>query len=321
MITYFCIDEKTKKLVPTTNTEDVLWIEVFDPTPEESDVILHQTNVDLPEHHEMHQLEFSNRFYEENDALHLALSVVTKAAPIPESHVITFIISKKILITLRYSEPNPIHSFTQHIQHHPLSVKNHVEIFDILLNKIVGSVADLFELVDAKTDELGLALLGSIDGNKNVTKKENLNGLLREINYLQTLVSKAYQSLSSIQLLLTYFQDTQHKMFPNKLDHNILALNQDIICLSKHAEQLNQKLGFQLQSTLGLINIEQTHIIKMFTVVAMIFMPPTLIASIYGMNFEYMPEISLKFSYPFALMLMLFSSFFPYRYFKKKGWV
>ncbi|MGE4349312.1 MAG: CorA family divalent cation transporter [Candidatus Berkiella sp.] len=321
MITYFCIDEKSKRLVSTIHREEAIWIEVFDPTPEESDVILRQTNIDLPEHHEMHQLEFSNRFYEENEALHLSLAVVTKAAPIPESHVITFIISKNILISLRYSDPNPIHSFTQYIQDHPLIVKNHLDLFDILLNKIVGSAADIFELVDAKTDELGLALLGTIDGDKNIAKKENLNGLLREINYLQTLVSKVYQSLSSIQLLITYFQDTQHKIFPNTLEHNIRTLSQDIICLSKHGEQLNQKLGFQLQSTLGLINIEQTNIIKMFTVVAMIFMPPTLIASIYGMNFEYMPEISFKFSYPVVLIFMLFSSFFPYFYFKKKGWV
>lgn len=315
------MDPQTKRLIQSTSPEAAIWIEVFDPTQEESETILRQTNIDLPEHHEMHQLEFSNRFYEENDALHLSLTVVTKAAPIPESHVITFIISKNILITLRYSEPNPIYSFAQYIQSHPLIATNHIEIFDRLLNKIVGSAADVFELVDAKTDELGLALLGTIDGDKKVTNKENLNSVLREINYLQTLVSKASQSLSSVQLLITYFQEMQKKLFPNQLDRNVLALNQDIICLSKHGEQLNQKLGFQLQSTLGLTNIEQTHIIKMFTVVAMIFMPPTLIASIYGMNFEYMPEISLKFSYPMALMLMLFSSFFPYRFFKKKGWV
>ncbi len=269
----------------------------------------------------MHQLEFSNRFYQEDEALYLSIHVVTKAAPIPESHVITFILSKNILITLRYSDPNPIEMFIEQLGRRKFYAKDSFEVFLLLLNKVVGTVADIFELIDEKAEELSSFLVGSSQGFSRSKQNKQLSKTLLDINYLESLLGKCYQSLSSLRLLVSFFDETQHELFSSEDCRRLDTLTQDIDSLTKHAEHLTQKFNFQLQSTLGLINVEQTQIIKMFTVLAMIFMPPTLIASIYGMNFKFLPELDFKFGYPAAIGLMLITALVPYYLFKRKGWI
>ena len=135
-------------------------------------------------------------------------------------------------------------------------------------------------------------------------------------NTLESLISMTYQSLSSLDMLINYLEQS---ILPNLVDFK--ALKRDIFSLLKQADYLNQKVVFQLDSTLGLINIEQMGIVKIFTVLAMVFMPPTLIASIYGMNFKYMPELSFYFGYPILLGVMTLSAYFPWVIFRRKGWI
>jgi len=321
MITNFSINEQNILGQFSGPLEKSLWIDLYEPSSEERLVFEKETNIILPLHHEMHQLEFSNRFYIENTNVYLSISVVTTVAPIPESHVVTFIITKDKLITLRYSDPNPIQTVMDQIEKRPTTIKNYMDIFMMLLGALVGRVADLFELIGAETEGLALTLVNSIDSSYRSQSGNELNNTLREINKLENLISKVYQSLSSLGLLMGYMQQMHQQLALDNLQEHMDTINQDIKSLQKHGDYLNQKLGFQLQSTLGLINFMQTQIIKIFTVLAMVFMPPTLIASIYGMNFHKMPELSLSFGYPLALLAMLISSFLPYRFFKRKGWI
>ena len=99
------------------------------------------------------------------------------------------------------------------------------------------------------------------------------------------------------------------------------SMSRDVLALSDHASFLANKSSFMLQATLGLINIEQNNIIKIFSVAAAVFLPPTLIASIYGMNFHFMPELDKSYGYPLALVLMTFSAVIPYVYFRRRGWL
>lgn len=319
MLTKFCANERNDLVRTEGALGQAWWVDVLNPTIAEHNQLNKELQILLPWHHEIHQLEFSNRFYEETGALYLSLPIITKAAPIPESHVITLILTAKALVTLRYSDPNPIQSFQDRIDLQPIKINNHFEIFYLILERFVGSLADTFELIEAKSDELGLVLMGSID-NKGSTKP-NLNKKLRQINYLQNLLAKAHQSLANINLLLAFFQQEVPRIFASYPMPDFTTLKEDIHHLSKHGENLSHKMGFQLQASLGLINIEQTHTIKIFTVLAMIFMPPTLIASIYGMNFTHMPELAFRFGYPLALGAMVVSAYLPYRFFKLKGWI
>ncbi|MFI4938237.1 MAG: CorA family divalent cation transporter [Candidatus Berkiellales bacterium] len=321
MITNFSVDSDHFLVKSVLSSSQIFWSDVFDPTQEERSQIEEENNIILPLHHEMHQIEFSNRYYEDNGALYLSLNVVTKAAPFPESHVVVFVLADKKLITLRYSDPNPIKNFTDQLDIHPHPVKNHYDIFLLLLRSIVGNVADMFELIGVETDMLAQEIVQTINLKNGSQKGKDLNKSLRSINNLEHLLAKSHQSLSGLLMLVGYFQQIENKQILEGLQGRLDNLKIDINALLKNGEYLNQKLGFQLQSTLGQINIEQTQIIKIFTVIAMVFMPPTLIASIYGMNFHNMPELTLPFAYPIALIVMLGSALLPYRFFKKKGWI
>lgn len=321
MITNLYIDQNGVLVKQASADTSVAWIDVYNPSPEERLMVERQMRISLPQHHEMLQLEFSNRFYVEDNSLFMSVNVITKVAPIAESHMVTLIITPKGLVTLRYSQPNPIQYLIDQIDTHHIDVKNYLYILIVLLQTFVGKVADVFELVGERSDEMVLSLVKSINNKTDKSHSEALNQILREINSLENLLSKSYQSLSSINLLLGFYEqhDNEHK--ENYVIANIETVKKDLHSLLKHGDYLSQKLQFHLQSTLGLINIEQTQIVKMFTVLAMVFLPPTLIASIYGMNFKFMPELNSVYGYPLALIMMVASTFIPYRYFKKKGWI
>lgn len=321
MLTKFEIGPRDALMKSQEMLSKAIWIDLLAPSAEERDMVEQEIKIELPLHHEMYQIEFSNRFYVENDAIFLSVNVVTKASPVPEGHVVTFILTEKQLITLRYSDPNPIQTFAETIEHRKCYVQDNFDIFLLILRKIVGSVADIFELIGEKTDELAMSLVGSTEKLAASEHNKRLNKILRSINFLQSLLGKGYQCLQSLGLLIAFIKDVEHQSFAETDLKRFQTLNQDITTLSRHGEHLTQKLNFQLQSTLGLINIEQTQIIKIFTVLAMIFMPPTLIASIYGMNFHHMPELDYIYGYPIAILAMLATAFLPYLFFKRKKWI
>ena len=121
---------------------------------------------------------------------------------------------------------------------------------------------------------------------------------------------------------LAAFVTTAFKAKDRKnLQTRIKTISRDVISLSDHASFLTNKVTFALDAILGLVSIEQNGIIKIFSVAAVVFLPPTLVASIYGMNFQVMPELGFDLGYPMALVLMVISAVAPYLYFKRKGWL
>ncbi len=133
----------------------------------------------------------------------------------------------------------------------------------------------------------------------------------------------ARESLVSITRLSSFHQTAEdgNGKAARDLRQELKVLQRDAAALSDHAAFLNNKIQFLLDATLGLINLEQNQIIKIFSVAAVVFLPPTLVASIYGMNFRLMPELDLPFGYPMALGIMIASAILPYLFFKRKGWL
>ncbi len=320
MIIKFGLDANNALTDLKQSFSSAVWIDVVKPTAKEREQLATELNLEIPVHHEIHQLEYSNRFYEEDDGIYMSLNIVTKAAPIPESHHIIFILSAKKLITVRYSNSDPIQEYFYKVKKLKSVGNAHIEIFLLILEKYFGSLADMVEIIDEKTDDLALVLTGTIDYHIKTEHHKKLSLTLRNINFMQSLLSKLNQSLYSLDALLSFFK-TGQDIFKIKDQTTIERLTQDIFQLSEHVVHLTHKLDFQLQSTLGLIGMEQTNVIKIFSVLAMVFMPPTLIASIYGMNFKHMPELHSFFGYPIALLAMLCSTFLPYKFFKHKGWI
>jgi magnesium transporter len=148
-----------------------------------------------------------------------------------------------------------------------------------------------------------------------------MRAVMERIGRIGDLVSKSRESLVSLGRLLSYVQQSSSVTLTPDLRARFKTLSRDVLALSDHASFVNSKTSFMLEATLGLINIEQNDIIKIFSVAAVAFLPPTLIASIYGMNFHHMPELDWMLGYPLALLLMVFSAVVPYVYFKRRGWL
>ena len=160
---------------------------------------------------------------------------------------------------------------------------------------------------------------------QNPRKGVNLQELIERIGEEGDFVSKMRESLVSIGRAVAFMQAVEDQARENKqVKENkarIKILQRDIVSLTDHATFLSGKISFLLDAVLGLISIEQNGIIKIFSVAAVVFLPPTLVASIYGMNFAFMPELQWQFGYPFAILLMIMSAVLPYYYFKGKGWL
>ena len=154
-------------------------------------------------------------------------------------------------------------------------------------------------------------------------QERDLQQVLRDLGRLDDLCSTARESMLGLQRLssfLTTALEADGKKQAREFKQRLKSMARDVVSLMEHADYDARKVNFLLDATLGQINIEQNRIIKLFSVVSVVLMPPTLVGTIYGMNFANMPELSLEFGYPLALVAMLASAILPYLYFKRRGW-
>jgi magnesium transporter len=180
-------------------------------------------------------------------------------------------------------------------------------------------MADLLERVQSELDQVSFAIFPR-DGLATPSSA-NLHALIRQIGADGDLVSKARESLVSFQRILMYVQQSSVVTLSQDQRGRFKSTLRDVQSLSDHASFLGNKIQFLLDAVLGLINLEQNSIIKIFSVAAVMFLPPTLVASIYGMNFHHMPELDKPWGYPMALAAMVASAVVPYIYFRRKGWL
>ena len=198
-----------------------------------------------------------------------------------------------------------------------------------LVEAIIDRAADALERIGDEVD----AISREVFRNKSpsVSKKtHNLQSLIEQIGRKGDLLTKIRESLVSIARLVAYHSaiessgrvlDATRRKSPKEIRQRIKLIQRDATSLGDHAIFLSGKINFLLDATLGLINLEQNQIIKIFSVAAVVFLPPTLVASIYGMNFDFMPELHWLPGYPLALALMVLSAVVPYLYFKQRGWL
>lgn len=300
--------------------ERLVWADILEPTTEEEHSLEALLGIELPTRAEMREIEASSRLYEMDGARFLTLTVVSKAdTPVAEASAVTFVLANHVLVTLRYSDP---YAFTIHATR-ALKMPGYCETGETsmagLLEAIIDRAADVLENVAAEMDTLSHDVFHApITGEGGGT---DLEEALRSLGRFDDLIGKVRESLASLErttsfLTLTLAPETK-KDYRNRLK----TMARDVRSIAEHGAALSQKVSFLLDATLGMINIEQTRVIKILSVAATVFLPPTLIASIYGMNFEFMPELHFKIGYPLAVLLMVGSAVLPYLYFKRKGWL
>ena len=305
---------------PAPFPDEFLWADLFEPTPEEEKALESLLTVDVPTRDEMKEIETSNRLYEEGGAVYMTATVASKLDTItPESSAITFILVNGRLITNRYAEPTPVRRFMQFVERSPVACTSAPTLLAGLLEAFIERIADLLERVQGDLDSLSHVIFPR--SNAPRPSSEDLNSMIQRIGANGELVSKARESLVSFQRLLMYVPQTVNVTLSQEQRGRFHSTLRDVQSLSDHATFLGSKIAFLLDAVLGLINLEQNNIIKIFSVAAVMFLPPTLIASIYGMNFHHMFELDKIWGYPLALLAMVFSALVPYVYFRRKGWL
>jgi magnesium transporter len=305
---------------PAPFPDEFLWADLFEPTPDEERAVEALLTVDVPTRDEMKEIETSNRLYEEGNAVYMTATVGSKLdSARPESSAITFILADGRMITNRYVDPTPVRRFMQHVERSPAACTSAATLLAGLLEGFVERIADLLERVQTELDGVSSAIFPR--NGETAPTSVDLHSHIKQIGADGDLVSKARESLVSFQRILTYVQQTSVVALSNDQRSRFKSTLRDVQSLSDHATFLSTKIQFLLDAVLGLINLEQNNIIKIFSVAAVMFLPPTLVASIYGMNFHHMPELEKSWGYPMALLAMVASAVVPYLYFRRKGWL
>ncbi len=306
VLTLHCQDGK---VLPESDDlpEKAVWIDLLNPTREEELHLEAQLGVLIPTREDMEEIETSSRLYVENGTAFMTAQVAFYGGhAFLQSGPVTFCLVNKRLVTVRYIDPASFAIFCGHIEKQPVLATDGVTTFLNLIDVIIDRTADLIEKTEDNVDAVSKAIF-------RVKREAKLENALIEIGNAQNSIAKIRDSLVSLARLVT---------FAHSLDDSVLGesdgalrdtrvrlrtMGQDVASLSDHASYITGNMSFLLDAALGLISVEQNNVMKLISVVSVIFLPLTLIASIYGMNFVDMPFLKdpAAFGWTIAAMIVI----------------
>lgn len=297
---------------------EALWIDLYRPLPEQIEQVT-GLGVDVPTLADMEEIEISNRLYREDD-----LEVMTVVLPglsvnkSPSAGPVTFMLSPTRLITVRHHAPRPFETFPERANRAALGCTTPERVFLGLVEEIVGRLADLLEGIGRSVDEISASVFPS----ETPAGPEDLQAALHRAGHESELLSRIRLGLLTVERMLSYFGQTiDGRVDAHALKQLVKGEMRDIQALAVHADFLTQRIAMASDATLGMINLQQNNTVRTLSVVAALFLPPTLIASAYGMNFHNMPELDKPWGYPAALGLMVASAVVTWLYFKWRRWL
>lgn len=304
----------------SSDVSHLVWIDLVEPTADEKAALEQKLAIGIPTRDEMEEIEISSRLYTENGAAFMTAILPAQAdEDDPEMQPVSFILSGKRLITVRYHDPRAFKTFALRAERVPMGCETGEGVLIALLEAVVDRLADILERAAGNVDQISRQIFKRRGAKP--TQSQDFQKTLEGIGGKGDLISKIRDSLVSLDRLVGFLSQHSFKSGAKEHRERIKTLSRDVRSIADHASFLSQKITFLLDATLGMINIEQSAIIKIFSVAAVVFLPPTLIASIYGMNFEFMPELKWPLGYPFAICLMIMSAVLPYVFFKRRGWL
>ncbi len=299
--------------------ENAVWIDMVTPSVQEDRSVEQLIGIAVPTREEMQEIEVSSRLYVENGARYMTATLMCQSdTATPKTTAVTFILSGHRLVTVRYDDPRPF-AIVEHklARSCPAKINGEGVLMD-LLDAVIDRSADILERIGAEVDQVS----HSIFEPEEEAQQPSYNDVLKALGRKGDLTSKVRESQVSVgRLLLFLANEADNMKWPKDIRTQLQSMLRDVGSLSDHATYLTNKITFLLDAMLGVVNIQQNNIIKIFSVAAVVLMPPTLVASIYGMNFRHMPELDWISGYPFALILMLFAAALPYLYFKWRKWL
>jgi magnesium transporter len=307
-----------------------VWLDLVEPTDAEESAVEAALGIDIPTRGELAEIEASSRLYQDDGAAFMTANLIRRGDDDrPESSPVTFIIKDEQLVTIRYHHPQAFPVYVKQAMKPQTTAMSGWGVLISLIEAVVDRGADHLERVSAIVDETSKQVFDTsfLRPQKALRRRKpkNLEMLLGKVGEEGDFTSKMRESLVSLARMTAFMQAVIDQMKVTKeVRENkarIKVVQRDIASLSDHAGFLTSKISFLLDAVLGMISIEQNGIIKIFSIASVVFLPPTLVASMYGMNFKAMPELDWVLGYPYALGLMILSAVLPLYYFRQKGWL
>lgn len=299
----------------------VSWVDLVDPTRAEEKLVEAALGRNIPSREEMAEIELSSRLYKRNQTLFMTISMLhgmDKGQP--GTDPVSFILTDKLLVTVRYIEPEPFSEAIELAESEPPPDAQSALL--LLLDTLVDRLADEMEETGHEIDSVSGRVFsrGTLSGRRERRSELKLEALLLRIGGVQRALAEIRDSAVSTGRMLSFLAA---ELGPIDSDpgRGLETLQEDIRALLDHSSSLNDNLSFLLNAAMGMITLEQNFVMKIFSVVAVVLMPPTLIAGIYGMNFRHMPELEWMFGYPMALGLIALSAVLPYWLARRSGWL
>lgn len=292
------------------HVDNIIWIDLQAPTVQEKEFVEKTYKIEFFTSLELQEIESSSRFIETEETIEINLGVVTSDVELSVQNA-TFILKGNILFTFRQGDLKIFAEAVRKLKTASTEMKEHgLDVLLSILETHIDNDADLIESVNRKVNLISKEM---------ISRRSMKEDLLLGIAQLQENVMLLHQTTTEKQRVVSSLIRIPEF---NKIENERLKIiMKDIASLLQHSQFSSERLEYMQNTFLGLVNIEQNQVIKIFTVVTVIFMPPTLIASIYGMNFDFMPELAWRAGYPFAVGLMVFSSMVFLWYFKRKKWL
>lgn len=302
-----------KALVETT-VADAIWVDLFQPSQEETGS-LSALGIAVPSLAEMEEIELSNRLYRDEEAE--VLTVVVTGEDDNGAQIVApvaFILTAERLVTVRHHRPRPFSTYPGRAGQTSAGIDSPERLFLGLAQEIVARLADLLEGAGRVLDVTARRVFSA----ETSGDAQALQATLREVGQQGEAIGRIRLALLTVERALSFFESSDRGAAVTSL---VEALMRDIEALSEHSDYLSSRIELTVDATLGMITLVQNSTVRIFSVVAVLFLPPTLVASIYGMNFAVMPELTQAWGYPAALLLMLASAVGCYVVFKWKKWL
>lgn len=309
----------------TSVPEGVIWIDLLSPTPDEVKHIEALTSLALPTAESLSEIETSSRLYTDDGAIYMSAPLVSKSTTSePEVSPVGFVLTKNLLVTIRFAELAAFTTFGERMTKPGTFHHSSPGAFVGLTDAILDRMADVLEHVGEDLATLSHRTFRSeqitIKAQRAIKNSAEMRSILRRIGRAGDLASTIRDSLLGVNRMIAYMAGLAEEWTPAEVKPVIKTLRDDAVSLNDYVTHLNNKVQLLLDATLGLISIEQNNTFRILTIVSVVGIPPTLVASLYGMNFKYMPELNWAWGYPWGLGLIALSAIIPLIWFKFRGW-
>src|ERR1700742_1991963 len=325
MFSVFVPSESSLKKATISDLEALpdnsVWIDLVKPTMAEDKAVERLAGIAVPTREDMQEIEISSRLYIENGARYMTATLMCQSdTETPKTTAVPFILSGHRLVTVRYDEPKPFALVEYKLGRSCSPGVTGEMVLMELLDAVIDRCADILERIGADVDTVSHDIFEPESERHGNARR--YSQILIAIGRKGDLTSKVRESLVSIGRLVTFLSAAiEGVKWTKDMREQLKTMQRDVASLTDHASYLAGKITFVLDAMLGVVNLEQNNIIKLFSVMAVVLMPPTLIASIYGMNCKVMPELEWTHGYPMALLMMVGAAILPYLLFRWKKWL